>query len=75
MLHEHTNVHINLSAHLVNYCTEHLIPCREVFKARDRKTNRLVALKKVRMENEKEGVSLHTLAFFPSDLLTSHSSP
>ncbi len=29
---------------------------REVFKARDRKTNRLVALKKVRMENEKEGV-------------------
>ena len=31
---------------------------REVFKARDRKTNRIVALKKVRMENEKEGVSL-----------------
>ena len=28
-----------------------------MFKARDRKTNRVVALKKVRMENEKEGVS------------------
>lgn len=32
---------------------------REVFKARDRKTNRIVALKKVRMENEKEGVSCY----------------
>ena len=30
---------------------------REVFKARNRKTNQIVALKKVRMENEKEGVS------------------
>ena len=30
---------------------------REVFKARNRKTNHMVALKKVRMENEKEGVS------------------
>jgi len=30
---------------------------REVFKARNRKTNHIVALKKVRMENEKEGVS------------------
>jgi len=29
----------------------------EVFKARNRKTNHIVALKKVRMENEKEGVS------------------
>ena len=29
----------------------------EVFKARDRKNGRLVALKKVCMENEKEGVS------------------
>ena len=29
----------------------------EVFKARDRETRRLVALKKVLMENEKEGVS------------------
>ena len=29
---------------------------REVHKARDRKTSRVVALKKVRMENEKEGV-------------------
>lgn len=32
---------------------------REVFKARNRKTNQIVALKKVRMENEKEGVSPH----------------
>ena len=31
--------------------------CREVYKARDRETGKLVALKKVRMENEKEGVS------------------
>ena len=30
---------------------------REVHKARDRETGKLVALKKVRMENEKEGVS------------------
>ena len=30
---------------------------REVYKARDRETGKLVALKKVRMENEKEGVS------------------
>lgn len=30
---------------------------REVFKAKDKKTGRLVALKKVIMENEKEGVS------------------
>ena len=31
--------------------------CREVFKARNRENKRLVALKKVLMENEKEGVS------------------
>lgn len=30
--------------------------CREVFKARCKKTKKLVALKKVLMENEKEGV-------------------
>lgn len=33
--------------------------CREVYKARDRESGKLVALKKVRMENEKEGVSYH----------------
>ena len=33
--------------------------CREVFKARDRQTRRLVAMKKVLMENEKEGVTVH----------------
>lgn len=32
---------------------------REVYKARDRENGKLVALKKVRMENEKEGVSYH----------------
>ena len=32
---------------------------REVFKARNRKTNHIVALKKVRMENEKEGVCIY----------------
>jgi cyclin-dependent kinase 9 len=31
---------------------------REVFKARCKKTKKLVALKKVLMENEKEGVSV-----------------
>ena len=34
---------------------------REVYKARDRETGKLVALKKVRMENEKEGVSVFYL--------------
>lgn len=34
-----------------------LSACREVFKARHRKTGQKVALKKVLMENEKEGVS------------------
>ena len=33
----------------------------EVFKAKDRKTGRLVALKKVRMENEKEGFPMTAL--------------
>lgn len=31
-------------------------PCREVFKAKHRQTGKKVALKKVLMENEKEGV-------------------
>ena len=30
--------------------------CREVTKARDKATGKLVALKKIRMENEKDGV-------------------
>ena len=34
-----------------------LSACREVFKAKHRKTGKKVALKKVLMENEKEGVS------------------
>lgn len=34
-----------------------LSACREVFKAKHRKTGQKVALKKVLMENEKEGVS------------------
>ena len=33
----------------------------EVFKARDKQTKRLVALKKVLMENEKEGVSIQII--------------
>lgn len=37
--------------------TSHIL-FREVYKARDRESGKLVALKKVRMENEKEGVSL-----------------
>lgn len=35
-----------------------LSACREVFKAKHRKTGKKVALKKVLMENEKEGVSM-----------------
>lgn len=34
---------------------------REVFKARDRRTGKVVALKKILMENEKEGVSIFLL--------------
>ena len=30
--------------------------CRQVFMAREKGTNEIVALKKVRMDNEKEGV-------------------
>lgn len=36
-----------------------LLCYREVFKAKDKKTGRLVALKKVIMENEKEGVCVY----------------
>lgn len=36
----------------------------EVFKARDKKTKKLVAMKKVLMENEKEGVILIILSDF-----------
>lgn len=35
----------------------------EVFKARDRRNNKKVALKKVLMDNEKEGVSVQFLFF------------
>jgi cyclin-dependent kinase 9 len=35
----------------------------EVFKARCKRTGQLVALKKILMENEKEGVSLNFIAF------------
>lgn len=35
-----------------------LCACREVFKAKHRQTGQKVALKKVLMENEKEGVSM-----------------
>lgn len=35
--------------------------CRKVYKARERATGRLVALKRIRMEMEKEGVSEHLL--------------
>lgn len=38
-------------------CADLYYLCREVFKARHKKTKKVVALKKVLMENEKEGVS------------------
>lgn len=39
-----------------------LSACREVFKAKHRLTGQKVALKKVLMENEKEGVSMGHVA-------------
>ena len=36
---------------------------REVFKARDRKSRAVVAMKKVLMENEKEGVRQNTIYY------------
>ena len=39
------------------YRSTHYYVWSEVYKARDRESGKLVALKKVRMENEKEGVS------------------
>lgn len=39
----------------------HWYLCRKVYKARERTTGRLVALKRIRMETEKEGVSAHWL--------------
>jgi hypothetical protein len=42
-----------------------------VYKARERATGRLYALKKIRMETEKEGVMHHVVSIF-SDLLTYH---
>lgn len=39
--------------------------CREVFKAKHRQTGQKVALKKVLMENEKEGVSMSHWAGLP----------
>lgn len=44
------------SSHAI-YRKFHSLYYSEVFKARNRKNNALVALKKVRMENETEGVS------------------
>ncbi len=45
-------------SHTSHTHTHHTVTSyREVFKARNRTTNALVALKKVRMENETEGVS------------------
>jgi len=38
----------------------------KVYKARDRTTGHLVALKKIRMEAEKEGVRLNLLPSFDS---------
>ena len=53
-----------------------LLTDREVFKARDRKTSAIVALKKVRVENEKEGVRLsclHSRSGYDEEM--KHSSP
>ena len=47
---------------------------REVFRARHKKTKKIVALKKVLMENEKEGVSIHCPLFkYKSYVVTTYS--
>ena len=38
----------------------------QVYKARDKITGDIVALKKIRMDKEKEGVKQQTLNFYPS---------
>jgi hypothetical protein len=38
-----------------------LVFCRQVYKAKDNETEEIVALKKVRMDNEKEGVGVPLL--------------
>lgn len=38
-----------------------LVFCRQVYKAKDNETEEIVALKKVRMDNEKEGVGVPSL--------------
>lgn len=52
----HTHISRNSFAHMLLFAY-----CREVFKAREKNstTNKFVAMKKVLMENEKEGVSSH----------------
>ena len=47
---------MRLTEAVVNCGLNKFLFSREVHKARDRETGKLVALKKVRMENEKEGV-------------------
>ena len=47
-----------LSISIISY---NLFQCREVFKAKDRRTGRVVALKKILMENEKEGFPITAL--------------
>ena len=42
--------------HLTGYKIRHLVS-RQVYSAREKETGDVVALKKVRMDNEKEGVS------------------
>lgn len=53
---------------MVRHLIDLYFDCREVFKARDKKTKRLVALKKVLMENEKEGVSAVVLLLLNCEL-------
>jgi len=45
-----------------------------VFKARDKKNlKRMVAMKKILMENEKEGVNQYFFAFYELDLIINNS--
>lgn len=42
----------------------YLYPCSQVYMAREIKTGEIVALKKIRMDNEREGVSLWSPSVF-----------
>lgn len=47
--------YIRFNLYIINFCACVCI-CSEVFMAKERRTGEIVALKKIRMDNEREGV-------------------